>query len=96
MEPVYLIAEDSAIPQLKRIIVSDGERLAMKPSLEEAIGVVYGTDEQPPPETPIPVEADRTPQARAALKAAEEALRIGDWESFGNAMQMLKDLIGEQ
>ena len=96
VEPVYLIAEDSAIPQLKRIIVSDGERLAMKPSLEEAISVVYGTDEQLPAETPIPVDADRTPQARVALKAAEEALRIGDWEGFGNAMQMLKDLLGEQ
>ena len=50
----------------------------------------------PPAETPIPVDADRTPRARAALKAAEEALRIGDWEGFGNAMQMLKDLFGEQ
>ena len=96
VEPVYLIAEDSGIPQLKRIIVSDGNRLAMKPSLEEAISVVYGTDEQPPAETPIPVDADRTPQARAALKAAEEALLIGDWKGFGNAMQMLQDLLGEQ
>ena len=96
VEPVYLIAEDSAIPQLKRIIVSNGEHVAMKPSLEEAISVVYGTDEQLPAETPIPVDADRTPQTRAALKSAEEALRIGDWEGFGNAMQMLKDLLSEQ
>ena len=96
VEPVYLIAENSAIPQLKRIIVSDGERLGMKPSLEEAISVVYGTNEQLPAKTPVPVDADRTPQAKAALKAAEEALRIGDWEKFGNAMQMLKDLLGEQ
>jgi len=96
VEPVYLIAENSAIPQLKRIIVSDGERLGMKPSLEEAISVVYGTNEQLPAKTPVPVDADRTPQAKAALKAAEEALRIGDWEKFGNAMKMLKDLLGEQ
>lgn len=94
VEPVYLIAEDTAIPQLKRIIVSNGKRLAMKPTLEEAISAVYGTDEQMPAETPNPV--DRTPRARAALKAAEEALRIGDWGGFGDAMQMLKDLIGEQ
>ena len=79
---------------MKRIIVSNGKRLAMKPTLEEAISAVYGTDEQMPAETPNPV--DRTPQARAALKAAEEALRIGDWGGFGDAMQMLKDLIGEQ
>ena len=95
VEPVYLIAEDTAIPQLKRIIVSDGERLAMKPSLEEAISAVFGTDEEPPAETPIPVDPDRTQQTRAALKASEEALRSGDWEGFGNAMQRLKDLLGE-
>ena len=96
VEPVYLIAEDSAIPQLKRIIVSDGERLAMKPSLEEAISVIYGTDERLPSETPISVDTDRAPKARAALKAAEGALRTGDWEGFGNAMQKLKNLFGEQ
>ena len=96
VEPVYLIAEDSAIPQLKRIIVSDGKRVAMKTSLEEAISAVYGADRMPPDETPVSVDADRTPRARAALKAAEDALRSGDWEGFGNAMQMLKDLIGEQ
>ncbi len=96
VEPVYLIAEDSAIPQLKRIIVSDGERLAMKPSLEEAISVVFGTGEQPLAETTDLVDADQSPQARAALKDAEDALRIGDWEGFGKAMKMLKDLLGEQ
>lgn len=96
VEPVYLIAEDSAIPQLKRIIVSDGERVAMKPSLEEAISVVFGTGEQPLADTTVLVDADQSPQARAALKAAEDALRIGDWEGFGKAMNMLKSLLGEQ
>lgn len=96
VEPVYLIAEDSAIPQLKRIIVSNGERLAMKPSLEEAISAVYGIDEQLPTEIPTPLDTSQTPQARAFLKAAEEALRIGDWKGFGNAMHMLKDLLGGQ
>jgi uncharacterized membrane protein (UPF0182 family) len=35
VEPVYLVAEASDIPQLKRVIVSDGQRLAMEPTLEE-------------------------------------------------------------
>ena len=76
--------------------MSDGERLAMKPSLEEAISVVYGTDHQLPTKAPIPLDTAQTTQAKAALKAAEDALRIGDWKGFGNAMQMLKDLFGEQ
>jgi hypothetical protein len=95
VEPVYLIAEDSAIPQLKRIIVSDGERLAMQPSLEEAISVVFGRVSQQPTEISDEKDTKRLPEARAALKAAEEALRSGNWDRFGRAMQKLKELLGQ-
>ena len=46
VEPVYLHAEENDIPQLKRIIVSDGDKLAMEPTLEAALSVVFG--EAPP------------------------------------------------
>ena len=42
VEPVYLRAVENDLPQLKRIIVSDGETLAMEPSLKEALRVVFG------------------------------------------------------
>jgi uncharacterized membrane protein (UPF0182 family) len=94
VEPVYLIAEDAEIPQLKRIIVSDGERLAMQPSLEEAISVVFGRVSQQPSEISVEKDTKRLPEARAALKDAEEALRSGNWDRFGSAMQKLKELLG--
>ena len=40
VEPVYLIAENADIPQLKRVIVSDGQRLAMEPPVEAALAAV--------------------------------------------------------
>ena len=42
VEPVYLRAEGNDIPQLKRVIVSDGNSVAMEETLEEAIKVVFG------------------------------------------------------
>ncbi len=43
IEPLYLQAEGSALPELKRVIVSYGSRIAMEPTLEEALGRIFGT-----------------------------------------------------
>ena len=42
IEPVFLQAETSSIPELKRVIVATGSRIAMEPSLEQSIEVLYG------------------------------------------------------
>jgi uncharacterized membrane protein (UPF0182 family) len=93
VEPVYLLAEDTDIPQLKRIIVSDGEKLAMEPTLGRAIDVVFGA--APPTTEEAPAAQATRPfpgltQARDALERAQTALENGDWAAFGAAMQELK------
>jgi hypothetical protein len=40
-------------------------------------------------------ERDHLSRAREALVEAEAALRDGDWDAFGAAMQRLKHLLGE-
>ena len=35
VEPVYLVAEQNDLPQLKRVIVAHGDRVAMEPTLEQ-------------------------------------------------------------
>ncbi len=37
VEPLYLLAETSELPELKRVIVASGDRLAMRETLEEAL-----------------------------------------------------------
>ena len=96
VEPVYLIAEDSEIPQLKRVIVSDGKRLAMEPTLYEALNIVFGPGTKDPTQASIGEKADGLSEARAAFATAEEALRDGDWDRFGRAMRQLKTLLGEE
>ena len=94
VEPVYLIAEGRNIPQLKRVIVSNGDRVAMEPTLGEALSAVLGGRRWLPATESPPEDDGRLTEARNALSAAEQALRDGDWEVFGRAMERLKDLLG--
>jgi uncharacterized membrane protein (UPF0182 family) len=98
VEPVYLRAEDNDIPQLKRVIVSDGQKVAMEPTLGQSLQVVFGGA----PETSVVIGgASAAPpaglaQARQALDAAQQALAKGDWATFGEAMQRLRDTLGHE
>ncbi len=47
IEPLYLQAEGSALPELKRVIVSYGSRIAMEPTLEESLARIFGALPQP-------------------------------------------------
>ena len=42
VEPIYLQAETSQLPELKRVIVVNGNRIAMEPTLARALDVVFG------------------------------------------------------
>ena len=94
VEPVYLVAEGTNIPQLKRVIVGSGDRVAMEPTLTEALAVVFGERFQPAVEQPA-AETGALATARAALKAAQDSLAAGDWDAFGRAMQQLNQILGE-
>lgn len=95
VEPVYLIAEDSAIPQLKRVIVSDGERLAMEPTLRDALNKVFGMETPKPIQSDVRAQESEVSAAREVLAKAEEALRDGNWDLFGRAMLELRELLAE-
>ena len=97
VEPVYLRAQDYEIPQLQRIIVSDGARAAMEPTLRGALEALFGRG----PASEVPGGEPRAIQppaelqsARDAFEAVEQALRQGDWAAFGRAMQRLTDILG--
>ena len=95
VKPIYLLAEQASIPQLKRIIVSDGKRLAMEPTLEGALKVVFGDIPALAPAPRDATTADPFGGARRELERAEKALRDGDWDAFGRAMQSLKATIAQ-
>jgi uncharacterized protein len=92
VEPVFLLAEGTNIPQLKRVIVSDGNHLAMESTLAEALQVVFGERPSTPEETTVAPQAP-TSGPRETMSEAERALRRGDWTAFGREWERLKSLL---
>ena len=92
VEPVYLSAENTGIPQLKRVIVALGDKVEMQPTLAEALAALFG---QAPPKVAVPEVRSRQwqallEQARQQLQEAEHALTKGNWAAFGKTMQGLE------
>jgi hypothetical protein len=90
--PVYLTAEGTDFPQLKRVIVISADKVAMEPTLDEAIQSVFGT-QQPQNPAQAPRGQPELGQARAQFDVAQKAMQQGDWEKFGKAMEALKHLL---
>jgi hypothetical protein len=92
VEPLYLDSEQTEFPELRRVIVATSDRVAMRPTLEEALDAALGAAppvaEEPPAEPPPeegPTE-ETPPEARPApAGTAAEAL-----DAYREAQQHLK------
>ena len=74
IEPLYLQAAGSALPELKRVIVAYGTRIAMEPTLEAAlarifVGFVQGPAPAPAGPTPAPPSPGGPPPAGSSEAA---------------------------
>jgi uncharacterized membrane protein (UPF0182 family) len=79
--PLYLKAEGTNFPQLKRVIVATGDKVVMEPTLDEALGSLFGTAA---PQSGIlggqqkgmqaPLSKATRDQAEAQLAEAQKAL----------------------
>lgn len=97
--PVYLKAEGTNFPQLKRVIAIAGDNLSMEPTLEGAINALFGNQQQlqnvgAPAAGAPQQQPPQLSEARKQLDAAQKAMKQGDWESFGKAMQALNRVLG--
>lgn len=105
VKPLFLSARAGAIPELRRVLVSDGREVRMEPTLGEAVRALRGAaldgdGDEPrvpqPPGEPLPVvpELDGwTQRARELMDLAERRLRDGDWAGFGRAWDELRELL---
>jgi len=105
VEPLYLQAETSQIPELKRIIVASGTEVRMEESLPRALAGLVGAAPpvaaaapgQPatssPPTSASTDVADLIRSAQSHYQRAQEALRAGNWAQYGEELNALgKDL----
>jgi len=102
VEPLYLSAENRQLPELKRVIASSGDRVAMSDRVETLLpallegkkkpAVVVSTAAAAPPGTSAapPGAAGSPPGALQHYRQALDALRNGNWQEFGNQMDALQ------
>jgi uncharacterized protein len=98
VEPLYLQATESAVPELKRVIVAVGNKITMQKTLEEALSVVIGesanTGSVPKaPSTTSSGNSELIKQAQALYNQADAALRNGDLEAYARYMGQLGDVL---
>lgn len=103
VEPVYLEAENSAIPEVKRVIVAFDDKIAYEPTLGEALNALFGdgtSEEEEPSEGGgsqggTETKSDLIKKAVKAYDNAQEALKSGDWSKYGEYMDELEDALNK-
>jgi len=103
VQPVFLQAETSRFPELQRVIVVYGNRIAMRPTLADALADVAGTttgaEQSPPVESATPAAtgdvAALAEQANQHYLAAQDCLQTQDWPCYGREMDALEQVLRE-
>jgi uncharacterized membrane protein (UPF0182 family) len=109
VEPIYLEATNSSLPEVKRVIIYYNDRIAYEPSLAEALDAMFGAGsgsplngddtEQPggtPSETPGEGILDTDALIRRAVDAYNNAIsaqQSGDWAAYGRYLKELEDYL---
>jgi len=102
-EPIYLrAAYEAAIPELKKVILASGSRVVMTDTVEEGLRQLL-SEAKPSPGAPRPTPAPTaatTPdvktlvrQANRVYREAQDALKAGDWATYGAKMKQLEQLL---
>ncbi|HEX6972671.1 MAG TPA: UPF0182 family protein, partial [Limnochordia bacterium] len=106
IEPLYLRAQRSELPELKRVIAASGSQVAIGTTLAEAVGALAaGTGsgqaasvEDIPgllsPSTPD-TEQPLAVRALELFDLAQSRLRAGEWAAYGQALEELRRVLEE-
>ncbi len=106
VEPVYLEAENSAIPEVKRVIVAFDDKIAYEETLGEALESLFGegtgvkkpdegTDGDKEGGSEAMSTSDWIKQASESYNKAQDALKDGDWAKYGEYMKELEEALNQ-
>ncbi|MBA7578363.1 hypothetical protein ES708_20225 [subsurface metagenome] len=96
VEPLYLRAEMGEIPELKRVIVSNGSDVVMGNNLEEALGKLFARTFR---EGEIVITGeektlkDLIKEAARYYESAQEFAQEGNWSRYGEELQKLEQTL---
>jgi len=87
IEPLYIQAETGQLPELKRVLASDGERVVMEENLAQALEALFGR-------TVVIEEEDKSfgelvEQAQTYFELVQESMQDGNWAGIGTNLDLL-------
>lgn len=105
VEPLYLQAEQSRIPELRRVIIAHGEMVVMEPTLDNALEKIFGKratavqkldqladSDQLHPDITL---SELINKANKIYDEAQNKLKNGDWAGYGESLAKLKQVLSE-
>jgi hypothetical protein len=110
VEPVYVQATggEKNLPELQKVIVSDGNTLVMRDTLDEALQVLFsyessdtGTDDgstevDDSGDSSVSQEQeDLITEANSLFEKAQEAQQSGDWAAYGEYLDQLEEVLSQ-
>jgi len=85
--PLYLRAEGTNFPQLKRVIAATGNKVVMEPTLDEALSSLFGSPSVPKTDGEGTISNSELDQARVQLAEVQKAL-----DSLGHVLNDPKEI----
>jgi len=109
VEPIFLIAENIKIPQMQRVIVSYGDRVAMKKTLRQSLNTVLGEQVMETRQEALanmqqaagaaqrasPQRIEELERAKELIQKARTALQDGNFAQFGERFTELEEVLNE-
>jgi uncharacterized membrane protein (UPF0182 family) len=105
VQPIYLSAEQGALPELRRVIVAFGNQIAMEPTLEQSLQRIFGgrirgdeaaqtrgADGKPGPVLSAAVTG-LVQRAWESWQRGQDAIKRGDWTAYGQAQKQLEETL---
>jgi uncharacterized membrane protein (UPF0182 family) len=104
VQPLYLRSTGESIPELKRVVVAYENKIAMQPTLEESLAVLFAedratlrrqaaTDQQNGISTGTETTESLIEYASKRYEAATEAQEEGDWATYGEELTALGETL---
>ena len=92
VQPLYLQASRTAMPQLTRVVVAYGDSVTMQPDLESALFAIFGEDQGT--SAPGGATGASAADAQDLYLRALEAQKAGDWAAYGRLLEELGAVLG--
>jgi len=96
IEPLYIQAETGQLPELKRVLVSDGVKVVMEENLAEALEVLFGKARVSGVVTEQDLEKSSEEligEAQSYYELIEDSMKKGDWTGIGESLDNLGNVL---